>query len=717
LTVNFSNGITSPPVNKKQFEPSTGLPAENGKPFVVAAAGDGASGELNAVEVTTLISKLNPNMLLYLGDVYEKGSISEFYNWYGSQNNNFARFRSITNPTIGNHEYENGVAPGYFDYWDNIPNYYSFDAGGWHFISLNSNTTYYPTGRQSAQYQWLKKDLTEHDQACTIVYYHQPLFNIGQEGPALSLKSIWSLLAEHEVPIVLNGHDHSYQRWVPLNGEGQPSPNGVTEFIAGASGHGLETFKGTGTTDRRLAFSIDANPTAFGVLLLHLNQKGVTFNYVNTDGTTLDSGVVPCIKAGPDTKAPPVPVDLTAVSKSATQVDLKWSASSDDTGVNGYTIYRNGSVLTTVPGSATSYSDDSAKPATSYQYTVDAVDLAGNHSTRSVSVSAATPVMPPTLKFPVNADTYVSADFPTVDYGAATVLRVDGTPDTRTYLRFNVKGLADLPITRARLMVYAANKSDVGIKAFAISDNEWDETKMNFKSAPPLGDQLASSGPITIPGWVTLDVTPYVTGAGTYSFAFTTEGKAVLSFPSREVRTNVAKLVLDIQNNGQAASAVIPSTVTFNPLADSYVNEEKPETNYGSSPFLRADSFPDLHTYLRFSVNKLNGFPIVRARLRVYVNSFSNSGLNLQLVPDSTWDEKTINFNNAPELGSIIATTPPVSAETWVEFDVTTSLRGEGIYSFAITTASHKAIGFSSLESDVNMPQLIIDLETGQTTK
>ena len=97
------------------------------------------SGGEDASKVADLITSLNPNLFLYLGDVYEQGSLAEFYNWYGTSTTFFGQLRAITNPTIGNHEYLTGDAAGYFDYWNNIPNYYSYNAGGWHFISLNSN--------------------------------------------------------------------------------------------------------------------------------------------------------------------------------------------------------------------------------------------------------------------------------------------------------------------------------------------------------------------------------------------------------------------------------------------------------------------------------------------------------------------------------------------------------------------------------------------------
>ena len=147
----------------------------------VAAVGDGASGVQNAKQVTDLIPGWSPNLVLYLGDVYEKGTATEFYNWYGTSSTFYGRFRAITNPTIGNHEYENNQAPGYFDYWDNVPNYYSFNAGGWHFISLNANSQV-KQNVGSPQYEWLKQDLSASTANCTIVYFHQPVYSDGPEG-------------------------------------------------------------------------------------------------------------------------------------------------------------------------------------------------------------------------------------------------------------------------------------------------------------------------------------------------------------------------------------------------------------------------------------------------------------------------------------------------------------------------------------------------------
>lgn len=544
LSLSFNNGNKRPPVNHNTFTPTSGTTPQSGKPFVVVAGGDGADGAVNAANVTNLIASLNPNLFLYLGDVYEKGSVSEFYNWYGSQGANFSQFNSITDPTIGNHEYSGGsLGAGYFDYWNNIPDYYSYNAGGWHFISLNSNAAHIAVNAGSAQYTWLQQDLAANSSACTIVYYHHPLFNIGPEGATTAMSDIWALMAQYGVTIVLNGHDHDYQRWVPLDGSGNPSPTGITEFVAGMTGHGLQTITGS---DSRVVYWNDTVPQAFGALKLELSSSGAAFSYVNTSGTVLDSGTIACAKKGPDTQAPSVPSGLTATAASATQVNLAWQASTDNVGVQGYTIYRDNSVIGTVPGSSLSYVDNTAMPSTTYSYTVDAFDLAGNHSAPSSPADVTTPAMPPTLTFITGADTYVNASSPSQNYGSATVFRVLNSPDEHAYLRFTVQGLAGYPVMHAHLLVYANTSSNIGINALAVSDNTWDENTVTYNTAPALGALLGSSTTFTSGGWVSIDVTPYVTGEGTYSFGITTPGSTTLSFAAKESGANAAQLIVDL---------------------------------------------------------------------------------------------------------------------------------------------------------------------------
>ncbi len=388
ITLSFKNGVSSLSVNNKTFTPTSGTTPQPGQPFVLAATGDGAAGSPEAGNVNNLIASWIPNLFLYLGDVYESGSITEFYNWYGNSTTFFGRFRSITDPIVGNHEYLLGNASGYFDYWNNIPSYYSFDAAGWHFIALNSNCSLLKIcAAGQAEYQWLQNDLNTHTNICTIAYYHHPVFNVGSERNATAMKDIWALMAQHSVDIVLNGHDHDYQRWVPLDGNGVSSPSGITEFIAGGGGHGTQQFI---ATDNRMAIGFTASPSTFGALRLLLNQYSANYQYINYLGTVLDSGTIPCSGAPLGETTPNSPSNLNATS-SPSNVRLTWNASTGNVGVTGYDIYRNGSLLTGV-GPVTSYSDTNVTLGATYKYQIKARDAATNTSgfsnTASVTISS-----------------------------------------------------------------------------------------------------------------------------------------------------------------------------------------------------------------------------------------------------------------------------------------------------------------------------------------
>jgi chitodextrinase len=378
VTATFTNGVTTPPTNNRTFTPKTGTTPPGGQPFVIAASGDGAGGETSENDVTRLISSWNPNLFLYLGDVYEKGTPLEFYNHY-APSGDYGDFKSITDPTIGNHEYTNGVAAGYFDYWDNAPHYYSVNVAGWHLISLDANSAFNQFQPGSAQYQWLVNDLQSSNAACTLAYWHQPLFNIGDEGPTTSMAPIWSLLQQHGVDIVLNGHDHTYQRWVPMDSAGNPDPTGPTELVVGTGGHALGAFPSA-------SGNVAATALQFGAMRLDLGANGATYQFVSTAGQTLDSGSVQC-GGSADATAPTKPANLTATAQSRTQIGLSWTASTDNVGVTGYEIWRDGSLLTTITPNTT-YSDTTVAASSTHTYTIRALDAAGNQSAFSDPATA-----------------------------------------------------------------------------------------------------------------------------------------------------------------------------------------------------------------------------------------------------------------------------------------------------------------------------------------
>jgi hypothetical protein len=138
----------------------------------------------------------------------------------------------------------------------------------------------------------------------------------------------------------------------------------------------------------------------------------------------------------------------------------------------------------------------------------------------------------------------VNESSPTTNYGTLTTLRIDGSPIVRSYLRFTVQGLSGT-VTRATLRIFANSAATAGCVANTVSDNTWTETGINYNNAPPLGSALGSSGPITTGTWISMDVTSYITGNGTYNLALTTPGGTAVSLASRESGTNTPQLIIE----------------------------------------------------------------------------------------------------------------------------------------------------------------------------
>ena len=147
--------------------------------------------------------------------------------------------------------------------------------------------------------------------------------------------------------------------------------------------------------------------------------------------------------------------------------------------------------------------------------------------------------------------------------------------------------------------------------------------------------------------------------------------------------------------------------MTFIPVADSYVSADTPTTNYGTATTLRVDGSPIVRSYLRFTVQGLNG-TVTKATLRIFANSTSSSGVVAQSVSNNTWTESTLNYNNAPPLGTSLGTSSSFGAGVWITIDITPYITGNGTYNLALITPSSTAVSLASREAGVNAPQLII---------
>jgi fibronectin type 3 domain-containing protein len=207
----------------------------------------------------------------------------------------WGRLRSILKPVPGNHEYQTPGAAGYYAYFgaaagDPSKGYYSYDIGTWHVVALNGECSFVGGCQKgSPQEQWLAADLAAHPAQCTIAYWHEPRFSSGFHGDELPYGDFWNDLYASHAEIVLNGHDHDYERFAPQTPDQVFDPNGIREFVVGSGGA-----ESTASSSPSPNSQIYAN-NAFGVLKLTLHQGSYDWQFVPAAGTTFtDSGSGTC---------------------------------------------------------------------------------------------------------------------------------------------------------------------------------------------------------------------------------------------------------------------------------------------------------------------------------------------------------------------------------------------------------------------------------------
>lgn len=312
------HGISSPAAPQLTVTRSVGGPtpapaAATSPPLHIAAAGDIAcdAGKPKPAgpdvvpgiacgqqQTSDLLLGLHPDAVLPLGDTqYSNGALAKYTAAYGPS---WGRLFTITHPATGNHEYLNSAqstaGAGYFAYFGAAAGsvdqgWYSFDLAGWHLISLNAQCAAVGgCGTGSAQERWLAADLAAHKNKCTLAYWHQPRFSSGQHGDDPLYSAFWNDLYQAGAEIVLNGHDHDYERFAPQNPAAQADPaHGIREFVVGTGGEDQRPFKTVQPNSE-----IRSNHS-FGVLDLTLNAGSYTWRFIPVAGATFtDTGTGTC---------------------------------------------------------------------------------------------------------------------------------------------------------------------------------------------------------------------------------------------------------------------------------------------------------------------------------------------------------------------------------------------------------------------------------------
>jgi hypothetical protein len=281
---------------------------------VVAAAGDiacdpadhrfggglGVGAFCRQRQTSELLLRMDLAAILAPGDLqYEDGQLWKFQQSFDPT---WGRLRPLIRPAPGNHEYDDPGATGYFDYFNGPrretgpagrrdQGYYSFDVGGWHMIALNSECEQVDgCAAGSPQELWLRADLAAHPVGCTLAFWHHPRFTSGRHSAEGAMLPAWNALYEAGVDVIVNGHEHFYERFAPQTPDGAYDPvRGIRQFIVG-----------TGGRSRFGYVTVAPNSEArenrrSGVMRLTLQDGGYQWEFVSAPaGRASDAGAGSC---------------------------------------------------------------------------------------------------------------------------------------------------------------------------------------------------------------------------------------------------------------------------------------------------------------------------------------------------------------------------------------------------------------------------------------
>jgi len=261
---------------------------------VLVGAGDIASCSSDGDAATAKLLDGIDGSVFTLGDnAYEHGTKAEFRRCYGPT---WGRQLARTKPTPGNHDYGTPGAAGYFRYFgaaagDPTTGWYAYDAGAWRVYVLNSNCAHIGgCDAGSAQERWLRQDLAANPRACVLAMWHHPRFSSGEHGNDPITQALWQDLSDAGAELILNGHDHTYERFAAQSPTGQADPErGIVEMVVGTGGrshYGFPIIRDN---------SLVRDDTTYGVLRLVLSAGGWSFEFVPVAGGSFtDSGSGTC---------------------------------------------------------------------------------------------------------------------------------------------------------------------------------------------------------------------------------------------------------------------------------------------------------------------------------------------------------------------------------------------------------------------------------------
>jgi acid phosphatase type 7 len=261
--------------------------AEVGAPAILLAAGDIAGcPDTYQDEVTAELVADLPGTIAPLGDlVYQDGTRWQFRTCYDSS---WGRVLSRSRPSPGNHDYRTDQAGPYFEYFGSRAGpsgkgYYTYKLGTWRIYSLNSERNF------AEQTTWLTAHLAANPSKCILAYWHKPLYTSGQNPPTPAVRPLFDALYKAGAEVVLNAHQHNYERFAPQDADSNFVPRGTREFVVGTGGAQLTGFV-TVAKNSKLRYG-----KGHGVLRMTLSPGKYAWKFLAVPGAPpADTGYANC---------------------------------------------------------------------------------------------------------------------------------------------------------------------------------------------------------------------------------------------------------------------------------------------------------------------------------------------------------------------------------------------------------------------------------------
>jgi len=248
-------------------------------PFSFVAYGDNKSGPFMHERTTDQILAWDPDFVVHNGDLVNRGGVyKQWEKLFFSPARRLMRYKPLF-PVLGNHE---DNAQHYYDFFSLPDNeqWYSFDYGNAHFIMLDSDTEELDEGGE--QLSWLIKDLEENHATWTFVFFHHPPFTAGgnyyKKDRIYRKNLLHPVFEKYGVDMVFNGHDHNYERTLPIVSREGEKP--ITYIVCGNGGTSMR-YVG------RREWTLYAE-RVFGFVMIRIDGTTLFFQSINVDGKVID---------------------------------------------------------------------------------------------------------------------------------------------------------------------------------------------------------------------------------------------------------------------------------------------------------------------------------------------------------------------------------------------------------------------------------------------